>query len=240
MLLSDKGDTHSRGCRIQTAMRLQYSFWRGWAFSSIFPLQSSPPFFQISDKIVWPSVQYPRQEMGKTHFLVLIMLSACQAIGPPFLFYKLGMTTYLTQLSPSAPFPPGDYIRTLVYENKLHLGPWAFLRTALYKYKIPFVFVCSPGDLRKEVESQWYSFLWAENSCWKNNPMCRAQCSNRAGRIIFPRQPGTQNTWCTRFLPLHIFWKKETFTLTCQAMIFMNFCPQTVTVILACCCGFKW
>lgn len=138
------------------------------------------------------------------------------------------MTTFLTQLSPSLPFPLGDYIRTLVYENKLRSGPWAFLRIALYKYKIPFVIVYSSWDWRKEAESQQCSFLWAENSSWKNNLMCRAQCSYQADRIIFPRQPWTQNTWCTRFLPLHIFWKKETFTLTCQAMIFMNFCPQTL------------
>lgn len=39
--------------------------------------------------------------------------------------------------------------------------------------------------------------------------------------------------------PSHIL-KKETFTLICQAVIFMNFCPQTSTAILACRCGVKW
>lgn len=61
--------------------------------------------------------------------------------------------------------------------------------------------------------------------------MCGAQCSYRADRIIFPGQPWTQNTWYTRFLTLHMFWKKETFTLTCQAVIFMNFCPQTLRLL---------
>ena len=132
--------------------------WPGF-LSHTFPASHLLQVFRFLTRQCGPVARTLDRKWGRTAFLSWSWPLAYPAVGPHFSVLLARNDSVPNSIVTLCPFPLGDYIRMLIYENKLCSGPWAFLRTVLYKYEIPFVIVCSPGDLRKEVESQRCSFL---------------------------------------------------------------------------------